>query len=388
MKTTPRFFSAHLLFLSLFFFCGAQANDTVTIIRNGGGAALMENSLVGITLGVSKGADYLELPVHMSADDQLLILRDTTLNRLTDVADLFPTRYRADGNYYVVDFSLSELRQLRLRNFSDSEKNGAALTTGIPTLQEGLTLIAKLNALSGKNTGVVIGLQDPGFYTAEGKDMSSRLLQTLELLSYGPEDKIFLQSADPDELQKISRRQQADDAKKFPLIQIIETEDIRSDEPVSYDIPSFQHEWLFTNSGLRILSSYAAAVALPSQFLETGNALMAKKINALRRYGLKIFSHPSAETMYHKQSIDEVTSPGAGDTAGQMYFDGIYLDSLSAPAASNEKAVFAPREDTETSTSPASTLPPFFSNLGLSQPQNSKQTKDATIKRQFSAPLP
>lgn len=384
MKTNPGFFYVPLLFLSLFFFSGARAGEEITIIRNGGGAGLVENSLVGITLGVSQGADYLELPVNMSADDQLLVFKDTTLNRLTDVADLFPTKHRADGNYYVVDFSLAELRQLRLQNVSETDGN--PLSLGIPTLQEGLTLIAKLKALLSKNTGVVIGLQDPAFYTSEGKDISSRLRQTLDLLSYGPEDKIFLQCADPDELLKISRWPQAVAGERFSLIQMLQIKDSASEEQMDKDIPLYHHEWLFTNSGLRILASYATAVTFPAEIIEKDKALVDKKINSLRLYGLKIFrqSPTNAWAIDRKQSFHEAVSPVAGSAVGESYFDGIYVDYLpeaAAPPVIDSAPV--PAEDTET-IAPPSTLPPFFSNLGLSQPKNTDNTSGDETGKQFT----
>ena len=373
MKTIPGFFSLPLLFLFLFFVSEAHADQEITIVRNGGGTGLIENSLVGITLGVSEGADYLELPVHLSADDQLVIFSDTTLNRQTDVAELFPTKSRGDGNYYVVDFSLAELRQLRLRN--GFEQNSSSLSLGIPTLPEGLTLIAKLNALLEKNTGVVIGLQDPAFYTLEEKDMSSRLKQTLDLLAYGPEGKIFLQSADPDELQKISRWPRAAGDAKYSLIQLLETKDNTSEEQMDKDIPQYHHEWLFTNSGLRILASYATAVAFPAEIIAMDEALMAKKRDSLRRYGLKIFrqSPTNAGAIDRRQSFNEAVSPVAGTTVGQPYFDGIYVDFLHEATAPPVVAGPAAEEKPETTASPP-TLPPFFSNLGLSQPRTTKNT--------------
>ena len=42
----------------------------------------------------------------MTKDDRLVVIHDNFLDQLTDVAKKFPDRQRADGRYYVIDFTL------------------------------------------------------------------------------------------------------------------------------------------------------------------------------------------------------------------------------------------------------------------------------------------
>ena len=374
MKTNSVYFSTVLLFCSCLFFSCAQASGQLTITRNGGGADLIENSLVATSIAVSQGADYLELPVNMSSDDQLVVFKDTTLNRLTDVADLFPERHREDGNYYVVDFSLGELRQLRLRNVFEEDRN--SLSLGIPTLTEELTLIRKLNTLLGKTTGVVIGLQEPAFYSKEGKDMSYNLRRVLERLSYSPQDKLFLQCADPDELQKIGRWPQAENGETFSLIQLIELHDNAEGNQPGQFPRTYQHNWLFTNSGLRILASYATAVALPAEIIAKQRLEGKNIVHSLRNYGIKIFIQSLSDgTTPPLQPLTPATRPPAGMPAtDETGFDGLYIDSIHMSQDKTKSTAPTPVPP-RTNTVEKSSLPPFFSNLGLSQPKQINNTR-------------
>jgi len=367
MKTiTGRFCTLLTLCFAIFFSC-VHASANVTILKNSGGANLIENTLVATTVSVSQGADYLALPINMSADDQLVVFKDTTLNRLTDVADVFPTKYRDDGNYYVVDFSLGELRQLRLRNVFEEDSN--SLSLGIPTLKEELTLIRSLNSLLDRETGVVLTLQEPGFYNKEGKSLSRELQQILQLLSYTPKDKLFIGCSDPDELQKISRWPRAENGDNFSLIQQIQLKQSRGEEQPEQSPIIYQHDWLFTNSGLRILASYAVAVALPSELIKASSPTIENLMLSLRNYGIKIFL----------QSENNSSQREVG-------FDGRYLDSIDVTPVQDTKnnsisaSTLNPAPQTEKST-----LPPFFSNLGLSQPKNTgKQIDSHSIEESIS----
>ena len=377
MKTITGAFCTALSLCSTLFFSCVHASTDITIIRNGGGANLIENTLVATTVSVSQGADYLEFPVNMSADDQLVVFKDTTLNRLTDVADVFPTKHREDGNYYVVDVNLGELRQLRLSNVF--EEDSSSLSLGIPTLKEELTLIRSLNSLLGKNTGIVVTLQEPGFYTKEGKNVSGQLQQTLHLLSYSPEDKLFIECSDPDELQKISRWARSKNGGRFSLIQQIKLKQNTGEEQFDKSAIKYQHDWLFTNSGLRILASYADAVAMPSEMVKVNSTEVDNILVSLRNYGMKVFLQPKSNRVLNDFSHSGMSMNQAGNSSQiDAEFDGVYIDSNDVTATKNENN-FSVSVSTPTSKDQMgkSTLPPFFSNLGLSQPNNTNKVIDS-----------
>lgn len=377
--------NSHLrLLATALYFCltlypqDAPAGTDITILRAGDDAELSGDSLVSTAVAVARGIKFLELPINMSADDQLIVFKDTTLNNLTDVSELFPARHRNDGNYYVIDFSLKELRQLRLKDvFSQGT---VSLSTAIPTLRDELALVRKLNTLLHKDTGLVISLQQPAFYTAEGKDMGAKLQQTLLQLAYGPTDKLYLQSIDPDELQKISRWPRADAAKRFALIQVVQVKTNnypdRSNAP-----PRYQHEWLFTNSGLRILASYATAVALPPVMAEDKSPVTVNFLKSLRNYGISIVTPPPANTT---ETVGQQPTNIATQTPTLLSIDTPNIDAASVdfgygPEPVGDTSVAAPSEQINSSEK-SSTLPPFFSNLGLSPPKHLNKTEDSATE--------
>ncbi|MFT5697182.1 MAG: glycerophosphoryl diester phosphodiesterase [Desulforhopalus sp.] len=352
--------------------CYTHATN-ITIIREGGGSELIANSLVATTVAVVQGADYLELPINMSADDELIVFKNITLNGLTNVAELFPARHRDDGNYYVIDFNLRELRQLRLKNVFEEDNN--SLSLGIPTLREELTVIRKLNVQLGKETGVVIGLEKPSFYTAEGKDMIQKLQQILELLSYNAHDKLFLQSDNPDVLQKISRWPHAAGNKRFCLIQLVKMKENRDTDQMDGQIPQYQHGWLFTNSGLRILASYASAVAFPADILLHNRIAVENTFVSLNNYGIKIFALSSGnDHAFLAQQVGGDMGVPTQATEKTRWYEGIYLDST--PTAPGVATTPEPAQTQNADATPEeSTLPPFFSNLGLSQPKHTNTSR-------------
>ncbi|WP_458776117.1 glycerophosphodiester phosphodiesterase family protein [Desulforhopalus sp. 52FAK] len=358
MKTSCRFIFSIFFIIISFAPASTKAETKITILKDGGGAELIENSLVSITVAVTDGADFIELPVNLSSDDQLIVYRDTTLNRLTDVADLFPDRNREDGNYYTVDFSLLELRQLRLSNVFENDQS--ALSLGISTLEEILNVIQTLNHRFQKNSGAVISLVQPGFYNKEGKDVSLQLKNSLERLSFNPADKLYIESSNPDELQKISRWSRGENSSKYALIQAIKLEPSVNQDFLKTTPRRIQNSWLFTNSGLRILASYANAVSLSEDILDGGDIDIQSFAKSLHNYDIKLLSRDS----HNMSRRDDIT---------RADFDGLYVDSLQQAAP--EEIPAAEVLQTSQVEENGSSLPPFFSNLGLSQP---KPTSDPT----------
>lgn len=89
-----------------------------------GGALLWpENSLLAFRNATAMGADYLELDVHLTRDDEVVVIHDPTLDRTTTGAG--PVR----------DRTLAELAPLRLR-----DRTGALTDEQIPTLDQVVAL--------------------------------------------------------------------------------------------------------------------------------------------------------------------------------------------------------------------------------------------------------
>ena len=66
-------------------------------------------------MAYSFGADYLELDVVMTKDGHLVVMHDLTLNATTNVEDVFPDKVNNKGKYDVIDFSLNEIKLLKVK---------------------------------------------------------------------------------------------------------------------------------------------------------------------------------------------------------------------------------------------------------------------------------
>ncbi len=144
----------------------ASAIDKVVIAHRGASGYLPEHSLPAKAMAYAQGADYLEQDLVMTKDNELVVLHDHYLDRVTDVAERFPDRARKDGRYYAIDFTLPEIKSLKFTEGFDIDKNGKKVQSypnrfpmgksdfRVHTFQEEIEFIQGLNHSTGKNTGI------------------------------------------------------------------------------------------------------------------------------------------------------------------------------------------------------------------------------------------
>ena len=158
------------------------------------------------------GADYLEQDVVASRDDELIVSHDIHLDRVSNVADVFPTRARADGRFYIRDFDLAELRELRIwerfgedgRRIYPDRYPARHGDFRIHSLREELQLIERLNRVNGTSTGVYPEVKRPAWHREEGVDISPALLDMLSELGYQDErSPVYVQCFDTAEVIRL-----------------------------------------------------------------------------------------------------------------------------------------------------------------------------------------
>lgn len=347
-----------------------SAAEKIIIVRNGGGSELIEHTLPALVLAAAEKSPYIELHVGMTSDNQLIVFRDLTLNRLTDVADLFPGRNREDGNFYVIDFTLQEIRQLRLHNVFETDSS--ALSMAIPTLQEALALIRRLEKIKEEqeNTsieysmGISLEIKQPWFFHSHDRDISSAILDTLLLYGYTDrKSNLFLQCFDPEELQRIHNNLMPARQMDLPLIQMVGNEDIiEARQKILGEFIPYNYDWLFTNSGRRILAGYAAALALPGSLLldREGNPILQNYTASLQQNGIRIFA------IQLKKRSEPFPAYAADYPSLLKYFlqktaiDGLYCNSFPRTG----KIINSFEEEEKRKAD----LPDFFSSLKLTVP--------------------
>lgn len=249
----------------------AAASPYLIIAHRGASAYLPEHTLASKVMAYAMGADYIEQDIAITKDDRAIVIHDHYLDTVTNVAEVFPDRKRDDGRYYVVDFTLEEIKQLRAFERIDLESGeavypgrfptDAAVPFEIPTLEEEIELIQGLNKSTGRNVGIYPELKAPWFHTQEGKEIGPIVLGILEDYGYTDRDaKCYVQCFDPDYLRSLRE----DLGTRLKLVQLIADNSWNETPDVDYDT-------MLTPEGLDEIAEYAEGVGPWMNFIVVDN---------------------------------------------------------------------------------------------------------------------
>ncbi len=264
MTRDRSFTRAGLLLPALFVWLVAvssAAADPLVIAHRGASGYLPEHTLAAKAMAHAMGADYLEQDVVLTKDGVPIVLHDIYLEETTDVEQRFPGRSREDGRSYAIDFTLDEIRQLRVHERT-TRKNGTEVAAyprrfpvqptslGVPTLEEEIRFIAGMDHSRGTRTGLYIELKAPQLHKSAGHDMPGAILDVLARTGYAERrDRVFLQCFDDQTLRELRDKYRT----TLPLIQLIGENDWGEDSAVDYD-------YLRTDQGLDDIAGYAAGI--------------------------------------------------------------------------------------------------------------------------------
>lgn len=248
--------------------CQGADRDVIVIAHRGASGYLPEHTLAAKGLAHGMGADYIEQDVVLTADDHPIVLHDIHLDTVTDVAQRFPRRARADGRFYAIDFTLAEIKQLRVQERIDL-KTGLVVfprrfpvgTTGlcVPTLAEEIQLVQGLNKSTGRSAGICPEIKSPAWHRRQGKDISRIVLEMLARFGYQDrDDLVYVQCFDAEE----TKRLRTEFKTKLKLVQLIGENDWSESET--------DFEQLRTGAGLKEVAAYADGIGPSLQHIVTG----------------------------------------------------------------------------------------------------------------------
>jgi glycerophosphoryl diester phosphodiesterase len=190
-----------------------KPKSPVVIAHRGASGYLPEHTREAKVLAHAQGADFLEQDVVATADGELVVLHDICLEAVTDVAARFPRRNREDGHYYVIDFTLAEIRTLRVvgrrriagpENLDREPLRSGGLEFRVSTLAEEIELIHCLNRSLGRSAGLYAEIKEPQWHAAHGVDLGRLLVERLADYGYRrADDAAFVQCFDESELQRL-----------------------------------------------------------------------------------------------------------------------------------------------------------------------------------------
>ncbi len=230
----------------------------LVIAHRGACGYLPEHTLPAKALAYGMGADYLEQDVVATRDDQLIVLHDIHLDTVSDVAERFSDRARADGRWYARDFDLAEIRTLKAWERMNNEREAAAFPDRfpyrqgrfqIPSLADEIEMIQGMNRASGRSVGIYPEIKKPAWHHAEGVDVADLMLDMLEAYGYTDRtDAVYLQCFDAIETRRLREELGTD----LRIVQLLADNDWGESET---DYAALQ-----TAAGLAEVASYADGI--------------------------------------------------------------------------------------------------------------------------------
>ncbi len=198
-----------------------QLSRKILVAHRGASAYAPEHTLESYQLALKQGADFVEQDLQITRDGVLVCLHDLTLERTTNVKQIFSTRFREElvngtpaRRWYVSDFSLREIKRLDAGSWFDVKFKGAQ----VPTFQEAIDLVR------GK-AGLYPETKNPEVYGQRGFDMERLVLDVLgknrlDKRSAAGHTPVIIQSFSPESLRKLSRTLKT----KLPLVLLVSDE--------------------------------------------------------------------------------------------------------------------------------------------------------------------
>jgi len=154
---------------------GMEDGRPLVVAHKGASGVLPAHSVPAYQLAIDSGADIIECDVGVTKDKELVCLHDAYLSRTTNIETIpkFSDRKqwrKYEGvpynDWWVVDFTLEELKEIRL--IQDNELRNPAYNGQfpIPTLQEYIDVAKSAN----RTVGIYPELKTPPFFTENVPD--------------------------------------------------------------------------------------------------------------------------------------------------------------------------------------------------------------------------
>lgn len=172
----------------------SPASKKVLIAHRGASAYAPEHTIDAYELSMIQGTDFVEQDLAVTKDGVLVSIHDLTLERTTDVEDVFPNRVVEEKSgasiirhWYVHDFTLAEIKRLDAGSWFDKKFAGSRILT----FQETIDLVR------GK-AGLYPELKDPEFYRQRGVNPEKLFAAIVKKngLESDPKTPLILQSFD------------------------------------------------------------------------------------------------------------------------------------------------------------------------------------------------
>lgn len=302
MPDSPRRVAAAMMLVPVLSMA-AVTSTPFNVAHRGASAYAPEHTLEAYRLALEQGADYVEQDLGLTRDGVLVCLHDVTLDRTTNVEEMFPDRFTTvteNGapvrRWFVDDFTLEEVRRLDAGSWFDVTFAGAR----VATFQEAIDLV------KGK-AGIFPELKGPERLRAKGLSLEDAVVTALEkngLVEATVEGRpaVLLQSFEEASLRTLASR-----LPTIPRTFLIGTPDAAA-------------RWL-TPQGLREMKAFVTGIGPAKQLIE-------------RRPGLVADAHAEGLTVVPWTFRSKAVPTGYADVTAEMRrfleeykVDGLFTDN-------------------------------------------------------------
>jgi len=293
----------------------------LVIAHRGASGERPEHTLMGYTLAIDEGADFIEPDLCATKDGHLVVRHENEIGGTTDVAGrpefaARKTEKVIDGQkisgWFTEDFTLVELKTLRARERLPQLRPGSAKFDGlyaIPTYQE----VVDLAKAEGKRVGRTIGtypeMKHPSYFASIGLPLEGRLADALKKNGLATKSApVFVQCFEVEPLKAIGKLVQS---RRVMLV---------GQGPAPVDVKS--------EAGIKAIAAFAEGLGpeWPLVIPTTGGTLGAPTELVKRAHAAGMAVHPwtvRAENAFLPKSLQRGASPADhGDV--EAVFKAIY----------------------------------------------------------------
>ncbi|MEV5548614.1 glycerophosphodiester phosphodiesterase family protein [Streptomyces sp. NPDC052309] len=168
----------------------AHADEGLDVIAHRGSSGMApENTAAAVDLAVAQRADFVEIDVQRTKDGKLVNFHDCTMERTTDIEEVFPDRPR----YRVSDFTWAELRRLDAGSWFHEDYAGERL----------ITVDDVISRIRNTDTGLLAEISPCSHYTGIATDFAESLLDKPRYVRRAlAEEQLAVQSFQVDDAQE------------------------------------------------------------------------------------------------------------------------------------------------------------------------------------------
>ena len=248
-----------------------SGQDPIVIGHRGASGFRPEHTIESYRFAIELGADFIEPDLVSTKDGVLIARHEVNIKDTTDVADRpeFADRFTTktiDGvvetGWFADDFTLAEIKTLRAKErlpFRDQSFNGQF---EVPTLQEIIDFVRKVEATTGKKIGIYPETKHPTYHAAEGLALEEPLVKILKDNNFTDPSRVFIQSFEVGNLKQLNQ------LIDVPLIQLLDATDTALDgsliETQPYDFvvskDSRTYQDIRSPEGLAEVATYADGI--------------------------------------------------------------------------------------------------------------------------------